>query len=194
MKGQSKKFQYITFEGAIKAMDIDGSEFSDNDYGVLVDASPDTQLLTSKLETLAQAALQNQTLNFSSIMKIYTSASLSEIQRIIEKDERNREEQITQQAQAEQQAAQQQLQVQAQQDMLNKEHEDRLNQRDNDTKLLIAEMQLQNKEVPVVDNSMDQAKLDQADRHFSEKLHFDKTKSKEELALKKRALNNKSTT
>ena len=66
-------------------MDIDGDEFSEVDYGLMINNSPQTQLLESKLETLAQAALQNQTLSFGTIMKIYTNTSLAETQRIIEK-------------------------------------------------------------------------------------------------------------
>ena len=50
---------------------------------------------------LAQAALQNQTLNFSTIMKLYSSNSMAEKQRMVEKNE-----QVMQQ-----QAEQQQMQV-----------------------------------------------------------------------------------
>ena len=98
MKGRTKKFQYITFDGAIKSLEIDGDSFADSDYGIVVDSSPETQNLSSKLDLLAQAALQNQTLSFSSIMKIYTSSSLSEIRRTIEKDEQAIQERQAQQA------------------------------------------------------------------------------------------------
>ena len=57
------------------------------------------------MDMLAQAALQNQTLNFSTIMKLYNSSSLAEKQRMVEKNE---QELIERQ----QQAQQQQLQVQ----------------------------------------------------------------------------------
>ena len=48
---------------------------------------------------LAQAALQNQTLSFSTIMKLYSSTSLIEKQRLVEKDERSIQERQAQQAQ-----------------------------------------------------------------------------------------------
>jgi len=54
-----------------------------------VDNSRGVQELQQKLETLAQAALQNQTLSFSTIMKLFTSASIAEKQRFIEVDEKN---------------------------------------------------------------------------------------------------------
>jgi len=56
---------------------------------------------------LAQAALQNQTLSFSSIIKLYNSGSISEKTRMIEKDEEKIQQQQsqTQQQQLEAQQA-----------------------------------------------------------------------------------------
>ena len=72
---------------SMQIVNIDGDEFADADYGLLVDDSPGIQDLNSKLDMLAQAALQNQTLNFSTIMKLYSSSSLAEKQRMVEKNE-----------------------------------------------------------------------------------------------------------
>ena len=47
-----------------------GDEFSELDYGLSVDNSSGLQELQQKIDMLAQAALQNQTLNFSTIMKL----------------------------------------------------------------------------------------------------------------------------
>ena len=69
-------------------MDIDGDEFAEADYGLVVDNGNGVQELNQKLDTLAQAALQNQTLSFSTIMKLFGSVSLAEKQRLVEKDER----------------------------------------------------------------------------------------------------------
>jgi len=43
----------------MKVMDIDGDEFAEADYGLVVDNSNGIQDLNQKLDTLAQAALQN---------------------------------------------------------------------------------------------------------------------------------------
>ena len=64
--------------------------------------------LQSKLDMLAQAALQTQTLSFSTITKLYTSSSLAEKQRLIEKDEKAIQER---QAQAQQQQIESQQQI-----------------------------------------------------------------------------------
>ena len=80
-------------------MDIDGDEFAEADYGLVVDNSNGIQDLNQKLDTLAQAALQNQTLSFSTIMKLFSSCSIAEKVRLIEKDEKAIQER---QAQAQQ--------------------------------------------------------------------------------------------
>ena len=89
-------------------MDIDGDEFAECDYGLVVDNSNALQELNQKMDMLAQAALQNQALNFSTIMKLYNSSSLAEKQRIVE---RNEQELI----QRQQEAQQQQMQMEQQQ-------------------------------------------------------------------------------
>ena len=192
MRGRNKKFQYITSDGAIKSLEIDGDTFADSDYGIVVDASPETQNLASKLDTLAQAALQNQTLSFSSIMKIYTSSSLSEIRRTIEKDEQAIQERQAEQAQQEQEIAQQQMQTQMEMKQAEMNFQDMLNQRDNDTKILIEHIKQSGNaenEVPEVqDNSMERAKLDEQIRQFNERLAFDKTKLLKEIDIKEKDL------
>lgn len=192
MRGRNKKFQYITSDGAIKSLEIDGDTFADSDYGIVVDASPDTQNLASKLDALAQAALQNQTLSFSSIMKIYTSSSLSEIRRTIEKDEQAIQERQAEQAQQEQEIAQQQMQTQMEMKQAEMNFQDMLNQRDNDTKILIEHIKQSGNaenEVPEVqDNSMERAKLDEQIRQFNERLAFDKSKLSKEIDIKEKDL------
>jgi hypothetical protein len=39
MRGRSKKFQYILSDNSMKVMDIDGDEFAEADYGLVVDNS-----------------------------------------------------------------------------------------------------------------------------------------------------------
>lgn len=192
MRGRNKKFQYITSDGAIKSLEIDGDTFADSDYGIVVDASPETQNLASKLDVLAQAALQNQALSFSSIMKIYTSSSLSEIRRTIEKDEQAIQERQAEQAQQEQEIAQQQMQAEMEMKQAEMDFQDMLNQRDNETKILIEQIKQSGnaeQEAPEVqDNSMERAKLDEQIRQFNERLAFDRTKLSEEIAIKEKDL------
>ena len=45
LKGRSKKFQYILSDSSMRVMDIDGDEFAESDYGLLVDNGQGTKEL-----------------------------------------------------------------------------------------------------------------------------------------------------
>jgi len=204
LRGKNMKFQYILPDLSMHVADIDGDEFAEADYGLVVDNSDGLQKLNSQIETLAQAALQTQAISFSTMLKIYGSSSLAEKQRLISNDERALREQAAQQQQAELQAKQQEEQMKQQVEMAKMQQEDMLNQRDNDTKVLIATINAQNKEVPIEmpeDKSMtegERAKLDEQIREFDKKheldrqrLEFDKNKANKDAELKLKQINKK---
>ena len=208
LKGRSKKFQYILSDNSMQIVNIDGDEFAEADYGLVVDNSEGLQKLQSQLETLAQAALQNQTLSFSTIMKIYGSSSLAEKQRMVENDERKMREMAQQQQQQELQAQQQQAQMQQQTEMQKMQQEDMLNQRDNETKILVAQInaqsKLQDSEVDINDGIQEPmseeaaAKLREQIREFDakmmlerEKLKAQRDKQEEDARLKEKQINKK---
>lgn len=199
LRGRSKKFQYILSDSSMKVMEIDGDEFAEADYGLVVDNSNGIQELNSKLDTLAQAALQNQTLSFSTIMKLFSSSSLAEKQRLVEKDERNIQERQAQVQQQQLQAQQQEIEQKSQIEQAKMQQEDILNQRDNETKILIAQMQAYSKnnegdnisEPEYLQEAKD--KLIQQIKEFDakiklerDKLNFEKQKHSEDNALKER--------
>ena len=147
LKGRSKKFQHIMDDLSTQIVTIDGDEFAEADYGLIVDNSQGSQELNSKLDMLAQAALQNQSLDFSAIMKLYSSASLAEKQRLIENNERQIQErnQQLQQQQAQIEEQKNQAALQMKQAELDQKRE--ANQLDNETKLLIAQIQAATKNI-----------------------------------------------
>ena len=198
LKGRTKKFQYLLSDLSMKVMDIDGDEFAECDYGILVDNSPSTKLLESKLESLAQAALQNQTLSFGTIMKIFTNSSLSETQRIIEKEENSRMQSAQQQAQEEAKLNQEKLKLDAQNLDAERQLKDLMNVRDNETKMLIAQMNKSNEDDGVKEYNSEKHKreLEEKIRQFNEKIQLDKKIhddkmriNKEELIIKKSSIN-----
>ena len=208
LKGRSKKFQYILSDSSMQIVNIEGDEFAEADYGLVVDNSEGLQKLQSQLETLAQAALQNQTLSFSTIMKIYGASSLAEKQRMVENDERKIREMAQQQQQQELQAQQQQAQMQQQTEMQKMQQEDILNQRDNETKILVAQInaqsKLQDSEVDINDGIKEPmseeaaAKLREQIREFDakmtlerEKLKAQRDKQEEDARLKEKQINKK---
>jgi hypothetical protein len=139
IRGGSKKFQYIMSDGSRKILTIDGDEFAECDYGIVLDNSVDTQKLNSQIDAIGQAMAQNQ-FKFSSILKLYTSASLQEKIRIIEHTEKEMQEQQAQAQQAEQQLAQQQIQAQMQQKQIEIENKNALAELDAQTKIQVAEI------------------------------------------------------
>ena len=143
LKGRKKKFEYILSDGARALETIDGDEFAECDYGIVVDSSQGTRLLMQKLDTLAQAGLQNQMFNFSTLMKLYSADSISEKVRMMEAAERRAEELQQQQQQIAQQMQQEQLEAQAREKQLEMEQKEVQNQRDNETRILVAQIQAQ---------------------------------------------------
>lgn len=208
LRGRNIKFQYILSDNSIHVMDIPGDEFCESDYGLIVDNSNDTQKLNSQIETLAQAALQNQLLDFSTVMKLYTSASIQEKIKIVDVAQKKMQQQQQQNAQMQQQEVQANLQAQQQQLQLKMEQEDKLNQRDNETKIRVAEINGKAEELRLgiyaEDNSiqirnreldLEQQKLKNEILEFDKELRFkDKElQQKKEIEMKKIAAS-KSTT
>lgn len=203
LKGRSLKFSYLLSDGSQRIADIDGDEFAEADYGLVVDNSNGLQDLNQKLDMLAQAALQNQTVSFSTIMKLYGSSSIAEKQRLVENDERKIQERQAQQAQMEQEAQQAQLQQEAALEQAKLEQEDRLNQRDNETKIIVAQIGHAGDDGIQEPEYSQEAKdkLAEQIREFNarlsldrDKLRLDKHKADTDADLKRQALRKKSTT
>jgi hypothetical protein len=202
LKGRSKKFQYLLPDYTMSIVDVDGDEFAECDYGLLVDNSTGTQKLASQLEQLAQAALQAGTITFSTITKLYSSSSMAEKQRIIENAER--ELQMRQQQMQEQQLQSQQqiAQMQSQDKQAELQLKDLLNQRDNETQILLKTLELQDQEGDGIIEDPNktkelEAKIKEMDRRFqldSDKFAFEKQTKKEELRLKEKQINKPKTT
>ncbi len=177
-KGRSKKFPYILSDGSMKIMDVDGDEFAEADYGLVVDNSQGTQELAQKLDMLAQAALQNQTLSFSTIMRLYNSSSLAEKQRLVERDEQAIQERNAQAQQQQLQSQQQMIQLENEQRLAEMQQKEQANIRDNETKIIVAQIQANSKEdgISEPETDDDRANLKEKIREFDEKMRLEKEK------------------
>ena len=205
LKGRNKKFQYILSDGSMKIMDIEGDEFAECDYGLVVDNSNAIQELQQKMDMLAQAALQNQTLNFSTIMKLYNSSSLAEKQRMVEKNEQELMQRQQEAQQQQMQMEQQKMQADAQAREAEMMFKDQLNQRDNETKIVVATISAQSsmedgiQEPEFTEEA--KANLKEKMRQFDERLKldrdrlaFDKKKAETDASIKRESLKRKSVT
>lgn len=213
MKGRpAKKFEYLMSDGSLQMVTIDGDEFAECDYGLVVDNSNGTQDLAQKLDVLAQAALQTQVLDFSTIMKLYTTSSIAEKQRMVEANERRKLEQIQQQQQQQMQLKQQQLQQQQQLGEQKLQQEYQMHTEDNETKILVAQinsvaeaqrLEMMNREEGVTADqqfALEQQKLEQSAREFEEtlakdreKLELERRKHEDNIRLKNKALQQQKT-
>lgn len=140
LRGGSKKFQYILSDSSRKIMDVPGDEFCECDYGLVVDNSADTQKLNSQLEVIAQAKAQDNTLDAASLIKLFTSVSVQEKIKIVERGEKKMRQFQQEQAQQEQMIAQQQAQAEMARLEAEMRFKDSINQRDNETKIKVAEI------------------------------------------------------
>lgn len=196
LKGRKKKFDYILNDGSKIVVEIDGDEFSENDYGLVVDNSQGTLELNQKLDTLAQAALQNQLLDFSTIMKLYTTKSVAEKQRIVEHNEQRKRDEAMQQQQQEMQMQQMQLQQQQQIEQAKMERDERWHKEELETKILIAQInaEAEKERMAIInrdayeDKELEREKLSEEARRFNETLALNKKKQSDDVKLKEKEL------
>lgn len=196
LRGRKKKFDYILDDGSKKLLEIDGDEFAECDYGLVVDNSNGTMELNQKLDSLAQAALQNQLLDFSSVLKLYTIKSVAEKQRVIENNEKRKKEEVMQQQQQQMQMQQAQLQQQAQQAQMEQELKYRMHQEELENNILVAEIQAKAEadRMQLMGGSdamtmqqkfqLEKDKLSENAKQFSERLALDKKKQSDDARLK----------
>lgn len=200
MKGRNKSFQYQLPDFAQRMVFIDGDEFAESDYGIVVDASQQTQELGQKLDGMVQAALQNQMISFSTALKMFASCSLAEKMRMVENNERELQQRQQQVQQEQLQQKQQEAQLKAQTEQQKMDLENSMNERDNDTKLTIALLQSNaqqnDDDEPQTTLSKEQLieKMREFDLTFSlskEKLAQDKHNAEEDRKLKRAQINSK---
>lgn len=139
-KGKTLKFQYILPGYSTQITTIDGDMFAECDYGLVCESSRKVDALNQKLDMMIQAGMQNGLINFSNALKLYSSMSISDKFKIIERAEMQQQQAAQEQAQQQQQLEQQKIQAEQQAKMQELQMKDMLNKRDNDTKVLCSEI------------------------------------------------------
>ena len=169
LKGKSKKFQHIESDGTSRLIDIDGDEFAECDYGIVMDNSDESQAIVDRITELAQALVQNQAISTSTLIKVWrNNLSTSEITRTIEADEQAIQERQAQQQ--EQQMQMQQAEIDARQaaeqakmelEYAKIEMDQYKVDQDNSTKIAIEEIKMFNvNSASEMQNSIEKEKLD----------------------------------
>lgn len=195
-KGRKIKFDYILSDGSKQLVEFDGDEFAECDYGLVVDNSNGSQELNQKLDMMGQAALQNRTNSMSAIMKLYTTTSLAEKQRIIELDEQKMQEMAQQQQAQQLQQQQQELQAKMQMEQAKLDMEYRMHTEKLQTEILVAQInsQAESDRLALMNHDNDEAnvlereKLAEQARQFNAKLDLDKKKQSDDARLKEKEI------
>lgn len=136
-----EKLQFISDEMSSIITEIDGQQFNEADYGIMISNSSTDQELIGTMKQLAQAGIQNDKLNFSGLMDIYLSESMSSIRRKIETYE---EDALQRQQQSEQQAIEAQdraVQAEAQSKQADRENDMNKTMVESETKVVVANIQ-----------------------------------------------------
>ena len=206
-KGKTLKFQYILPGFSTKMVEIDGDAFAECDYGLVCESSRVTQKMDQKIDMMVQAGMQNGLINFSNALKLYSSMSISDKFKIIERSEMMQQQQAQEQAQQQQQLEQQKIQAEQEAKMQELQQKDTLNKRDNDTKILIAEINSRAEEARLAlmnrdydENGVRDSEESQKEYEFKEKemkfkqelekqkLDFEKQKHSDDVRLKEKQI------
>jgi len=185
-KGKTKRFQYMTDELANVVFSLQGDQIANSEYGLFVSNSARDTMALDALKQLTHAALQNDQISLSDVIGIYNSNSLADTRVKLQKAERENKQQQAQMQEQQMQMQQQQQQQQMQFEIEKENREDARNSEDNSTKLEIARMNAQSKNMDrdlnnnQIRDDIDLAKL-QLER---EKLQVNTTLKQQELNIK----------
>ena len=114
LKNNKKKLAFVTDDNISLILDIDGDSLMSRDHGIFIENELDLGGIRQKIEQLAHAWSQNESVTPATILKIISDPSLTSIQRRIEKDISAKQEREQQNAQ-EQLEAQKEMQARAEQ-------------------------------------------------------------------------------
>lgn len=175
----NKKVQYILDDQTIEILNMEGENLAESDYGILVTNTPRSIELEQAIKQYAQAFIQNGG-SMSTIMDIYFSPSLSDMRRKLENAEEEMYQRNSEASQQQAKIQEQMLQQEAQFKQAQLDLDDLKNQRDNETKIYIAEL-----------GKEDAGEVDTGEDPIArEKLELDKQKRSDDYSTKIKALDN----
>lgn len=190
IKGKSKKFEYILPDKTKTFIEIDGNQFYECDYGIVMVDDNENKFDSQELYRLAQAGIQNGTAKLSTLFKVRNTKSIGQQQAILENAERNAEQQAQQlQQQQNELLAQQQQQV-LEAEQRKYQFEIQKLQMENDTKIKIAEINAEAEKQRFIMGDFGNIRKNDAQLKIAEMdVEFKREKAKEENELKKDIIN-----
>jgi hypothetical protein len=134
----NEKLQYISDDLTSVITTLDGKLINEAEYGIMISSDVDLTTLYQKIEGLAQAGLQNDKITFATLLDIYFSDSVSSLRRKIETAEEESNKRRSDEFQMQQDIVLQEIQAKQELEAAKMDLEDRMNIRDNQTKILLA--------------------------------------------------------
>lgn len=204
----SKKIQYVTDDMGTRTLNLDMSTLKSTDIGLFISNSTKENEILQASKSFIEYGISSGTINMAEAIAILSSDSLVRIQNKLEQAEtqkQQREQQAQQQEMMIQQQAQQaqaqaeQMKMQLEQmklevERLKAQTEVENNIRDNQTKLLIKEMELRANAAlneGNTDMGMDPKEFDLKRRELEEKIKIEKEKIQAQKEIKRMDVENK---
>ena len=210
-KSKPKKLSYILDDLSVKAFDFDFNLLDNSTLGLFISNSGEVQKIKDTLVQLSQVALQNQQATYKDIVSILKEPSISEAENILEKSQKDAQDREMNKIQQEQNNAKELEKIK--EDAAKKKHE-------RDKELIVLkeserrETEIQKIAIMGASYNPDEDKDDDGENDFIEiarkgletdikqrkqnlderKFENDKEVKKEELAIKRAALNKKNST
>lgn len=120
---KTKKLQYVGDDMTTALINIDMEDIRSIDYDMFISNGRDDAELKENLKQLAHAGIQNDKLNFTQLIDIFTSPSLSSMRRKIEKAEENKLARDQQQAEQAERLQAQQIQAAQEKEERDRQHD-----------------------------------------------------------------------
>jgi len=178
-RGKEKLLQHVLDDGSVEMFKIEGKGL-EAEFDVHIQSSAKSAELDATYREMAKLAFQSNKVSLDVLTKLLTSDSMSEKRRVIENAERQAQAQQERQMESQQQMAQQQMQ--SQQQAVDKEiaAKERMNIRDNETKLALKQDNVS--ELGDFYDKLEEQKrqfdenLKQKDKHHADKLKLEEKK------------------
>jgi hypothetical protein len=203
-RGDNKVAQYILDGDMAQEMfNLDGGQFSEADYGLVMADSDINNKFRETMISLAQAGIQNDKLNFSSFIDVFTSESIADTRRKIETYEEEALQRAQDAATAQQDHEKQMLQAELENREDQQAHQMEIETLKSNTAIEIKLMELEAKGMEStpeiteeVEKPLDREKFE-ADRQLKERQLQESVRSTlvkerqkdEEIAIKKKVAN-----
>lgn len=183
-RNKNEKLQYISDEMSSVITEVDGQLFNEADYGIMISNSTNDAELIQAMKQLAQAGLQNDKINFSGLMDIYLSESMSSMRRKIEQYEEESMQRAQQTEQARNEAVVESQRIAAEDNQAEREQRFQEKILESETKITVANINAASGQEGEGDNG-------EASRIALEKLKMDWQKFEKEMKLKEKELREK---